>query len=304
MRGILHRAFSVLIFDNRNRLLIQKRSDDKITFPGYWANSCCSHPLFDYGELESGIVEGVAKAAIRKMPQELGIDTSNMKPSDFNLIGRFEYKAKAESGWVEHEIDYVIATHFKVDLNLNSNEVSEIKWLSKEDLTIFCNENPEIIAPWFLAIINLYLKDWWPNDSKDYLKYDLQIINKGGINLSLPESVLSSLKEHSPIIEKIIIDTLSTSNQEKLQSAMLYLIESGGKRLRASLPYLVGDLLGESKHSHYEVGAAIEIIHNFTLIHDDIMDDDLVRRGRPSVHVAFDVPTAINARRCNVSDCI
>ncbi|MAO69935.1 MAG: hypothetical protein CL983_02500 [Euryarchaeota archaeon] len=113
--------------------------------------------------------------------------------------------------------------------------------------------------------------------------------------MSLPESVLSSLKEHSPIIEKIIIDTLSTSNQEKLQSAMLYLIESGGKRLRASLPYLVGDLLGESKHSHYEVGAAIEIIHNFTLIHDDIMDDDLVRRGRPSVHVAFDVPTAINA---------
>ena len=41
------------------------------------------------------------------------------------------------------------------------------------------NENPEIIAPWFLAIINLYLTDWWPNDSKDYLKYDLQIINKG-----------------------------------------------------------------------------------------------------------------------------
>jgi len=113
--------------------------------------------------------------------------------------------------------------------------------------------------------------------------------------LSLPESVLSSLKEHSPIIEDIIINTLSTTNQEKLQSAMLYLVESGGKRLRASLPYLVGELLGRSDHSHYEVGAAIEIIHNFTLIHDDIMDDDLVRRGRPSVHVAFDVPTAINA---------
>ena len=62
--------------------------------------------------------------------------------------------------------------------------------------------------------------------------------------MSLPASVLSSLKEHSPIIEEIIIKTLSTSNQEKLQSAMLYLVESGGKRLRASLPYLVGDLFG------------------------------------------------------------
>ena len=177
--GILHRAFSVLIFDNDNRLLIQKRSNDKITFPGYWANSCCSHPLFDYDELETATEEGVAKAAIRKMPQELGIDTSNMKPSDFNLIGRFEYKAKAESGWVEHEIDYVLGTHTKVELNLNSNEVSDIKWLSKEDLRTFCNENPEIIAPWFLAIINLYLTDWWPNNSKDYLDYDFRIINKG-----------------------------------------------------------------------------------------------------------------------------
>ena len=82
--------------------------------------------------------------------------------------------------------------------------------------------------------------------------------------MSLPASVLSSLKEHSPIIEEIIIKTLSTSNQEKLQSAMLYLVESGGKRLRASLPYLLV-IFWEPDHSHYEVGAAIEIIHNFTL---------------------------------------
>ena len=76
---------------------------------------------------------------------------------------------------------------------------------------------------------------------------------------------------------------------------MLYLLESGGKRLRASLPFLIGELLNNAKKSHYDVGAAIEIIHNFTLIHDDIMDDDSVRRGRPSVHIEFDVPTAINA---------
>ena len=113
--------------------------------------------------------------------------------------------------------------------------------------------------------------------------------------MSLPAMVKDSLKEHAPKIEEIIISTLSTSKQEKLQSAMLYLIKSGGKRLRATLPYLVGDLLGKTTHSHYEVGAAIEIIHNFTLIHDDIMDDDSVRRGRPAVHVAFDIPTAINA---------
>jgi len=179
--GVLHRAFSALIFDNKNRLLIQKRSDDKITFPGYWANSCCSHPLYDYGELETGSEIGVAKAAIRKIPQELGIDTSKMEPSDFNLIGRFEYKARAESGWLEHEIDYVIGTHSDVELNINLNEVSEIKWCSKSDLFDFCEKNHEIIAPWFLAIIDLYLTDWWPNDSSDYQKYDMEIMYKGDL---------------------------------------------------------------------------------------------------------------------------
>ena len=113
--------------------------------------------------------------------------------------------------------------------------------------------------------------------------------------MSLPDSVVNSLLEHSPLIEERIISTLSMSKQEKLQSAMLYLLESGGKRLRASLPYLVGELLGNPLNSHYDVGAAIEIIHNFTLIHDDIMDNDSMRRGRPSVHKVFDVPTAINA---------
>ena len=65
--------------------------------------------------------------------------------------------------------------------------------------------------------------------------------------MSLPESVVSSLKEHSPIIENNN-DTLSTSNQEKY-SPQCYILLKGGKRLRASLPYLVGDLWGESKYS-------------------------------------------------------
>ncbi|MBJ99958.1 MAG: hypothetical protein CMB48_03110 [Euryarchaeota archaeon] len=177
--GILHRAFSVLMFDSQNRLLIQKRSDDKITFPGYWANSCCSHPLYDYGELETASEIGVAKAAIRKIPQELGINTSNMTPSNFNLIGRFEYKARAKSGWVEHEVDYVIGTHSDAELNINLNEVSEYKWLSKDELKEFCEDDMENIAPWFLAIIETYLTNWWPNGPEDYPKYDMVIVNKG-----------------------------------------------------------------------------------------------------------------------------
>ena len=61
--GILHRAFSVLIFDSQGRLLVQQRSSDKITFPAVWANSCCSHPLDIEGENDEPI-EGVKEAAV------------------------------------------------------------------------------------------------------------------------------------------------------------------------------------------------------------------------------------------------
>ena len=66
-RGIRHRAFSVLIFDSKGRLLIQKRSAEKITFPGVWANSCCSHPLDMKSENEGS--HGVENAARRKLDQ-------------------------------------------------------------------------------------------------------------------------------------------------------------------------------------------------------------------------------------------
>ena len=61
------------------------------------------------------------------------------------------------------------------------------------------------------------------------------------------------------------------------------------------MPWLVAKAVGDTHSGLLDVGAAIEIIHNFTLVHDDIMDDDEIRRGRPSVHIAYDLPTAINA---------
>ena len=69
--GLLHRAFSVFLFDSSNKLLLQQRSDAKITFPAYFTNTCCSHPLFLSEEREGEL--GVRRAARRKLNQELGI---------------------------------------------------------------------------------------------------------------------------------------------------------------------------------------------------------------------------------------
>jgi geranylgeranyl diphosphate synthase type I len=83
--------------------------------------------------------------------------------------------------------------------------------------------------------------------------------------------------------------------QEKLHGAMTHLFKGGGKRLRAILPRLVGEAVGGANEGHYTLGASIEIIHNFTLIHDDIIDQDPIRRGLDAVHVEYDDATAINA---------
>jgi len=80
--GKRHRAFSVLLFDSNDRLLLQRRSLDKITFPGIWANSCCSHPLDIEGE-NGDPVAGVISAAKRKLEQELGIPLSVTSEWDF-----------------------------------------------------------------------------------------------------------------------------------------------------------------------------------------------------------------------------
>ena len=88
--GIRHRAFSVLLYDHDGRLLMQRRSQDKITFPGVWANSCCSHPLDIEGE-NGEPVNGVMTAARRKLVQELGYAASTVAQLEFEHIGSFEY---------------------------------------------------------------------------------------------------------------------------------------------------------------------------------------------------------------------
>ncbi|MEW5760798.1 MAG: polyprenyl synthetase family protein [Candidatus Thermoplasmatota archaeon] len=103
------------------------------------------------------------------------------------------------------------------------------------------------------------------------------------------------LNERKKIVYRELYKALNIGEQMKLKEAMRHLPLAGGKRLRAILPMLVADAIsGESKKA-IPFGIAMEIIHNFTLIHDDIMDKDIFRRGVPTVHTKFDEPTAINA---------
>ncbi|MBJ84181.1 MAG: hypothetical protein CMB52_01515 [Euryarchaeota archaeon] len=308
--GVLHRAFSILLFDENNRLLLQKRASHKITFPSVWANTVCSHPLFVDHELMDGgaLGDGSKNAAIRKMYQELGIDEGDVPFEQIHFITRMLYKARADDIWVEHELDHILfaRTSSELNVNANPNEVSEIAWVTQDELEQWLNDTSEkrgVIAPWFRLIAENILPEWWGNLDGLPTRADTLIRSMGEVEMSnnpevLDESkmgVLNALKTHKDAVESRIVAALSKSGNDVLASAMMHLIAGGGKRMRAILPWLVADAVGDSNDGLYDLGAAIEIIHNFTLVHDDIMDNDSVRRGRPAVHVQFDHPTAINA---------
>ena len=297
--GTYHRAFSVLLFDSSGRLLLQRRASHKITFPDVWANSCCSHPLHSDEELEMKNNLGVKRAAIRKLEQELGISPSQVPLDKFDFVTKIRYQARQDDDWIEREVDHCLVIHADVDVNPNPNEVSEIKWVSQAELEeMLLAEDPEnVIAPWFRCIAARIMNDdWWrPGCAKsDDLIHDM-----GDVSHMLPNAIgadlNTSIAEVKDLVEIRIERALTHTSLERLSGAMMHLVEGGGKRLRATLPWLVAKAVGDSHSGLLDVGAAIEIIHNFTLVHDDIMDDDDIRRGRPAVHVEYDLPTAINA---------
>merc|ERR1712232_490616 len=106
-KGLLHRAFSVFIFNDKNELLLQQRASEKITFPDYWTNTCCSHPLYfenadgtaaaDQPELEEEKALGVRRAARRKLFHELGIAESDIDIEKFTFLTRIHYMAASDS---------------------------------------------------------------------------------------------------------------------------------------------------------------------------------------------------------------
>lgn len=105
-KGLLHRAFSCFLFDSKRRLLLQQRSDEKITFPGMWTNTCCSHPLAVSGETGSTLDEavlGAKRAARRKLEHELGIAPEQVPLEAFDFLTRIHYLAPSDGIWGEHE---------------------------------------------------------------------------------------------------------------------------------------------------------------------------------------------------------
>lgn len=133
-KGLLHRAFSVFVFNKEGLLLLQRRALTKYHSAGLWTNTCCSHPFPD---------EAVADAAVRRLKEELGFTTPLTKIFDF------KYKAAFDNGLVEHEYDHVFVGEYEGDVQLNPEEVHEIKYVSLDEVEADMKLHPDQYTAWF-----------------------------------------------------------------------------------------------------------------------------------------------------------
>jgi len=137
-RGLLHRAFSVIIFNNDQEMLIQRRASDKYHSPNLWSNACCSHPRPS---------EEIMDAVKRRLSEEIGLTSS----VEFKF--KFQYTVEFDNGLTENELDYVFVG---VDDSLpviNEEEASEYKYVRMEDLKQDVLDNPDQYTAWFKLIL-------------------------------------------------------------------------------------------------------------------------------------------------------
>lgn len=161
---LLHRAFSVFLFNTKGELLLQKRSSVKSTYADHYTNTCCSHPL---STIPKEMIEkdglGILNAAQRRLEIELGIPPQQAKPEEMQYITRIHYMDRGDGKFGEHEIDYIVFLQKDVDLCINPDEVSEVVYIKRNDLDDFLSKLEAPITPWFRLIAEDKLRLWWDN---------------------------------------------------------------------------------------------------------------------------------------------
>lgn len=136
--GLLHRAFSVVIFNDKNQMLIHQRAESKYHCGGLWTNACCSHPRLN---------EPVEGAVIRRLQEEMGFTCSVEK------VDEFIYRAEFENGLIEHEYDHIFVGKFNEAPNPNPSEVQNWKYIDVAELKKDITVNPSKYTFWFKEII-------------------------------------------------------------------------------------------------------------------------------------------------------
>jgi isopentenyl-diphosphate Delta-isomerase len=145
VKGLLHRAFSVFIFDAHGHMLLQQRAAQKYHGAHLWTNACCSHPYPG---------EETSAAAYRRLREELGITTQ------LKEIFSFTYKAAVENNLTEHEYDHVFAGEYNGAVPYNKDEVADYCYKSMEEIKEALLQQPSHFTTWFKLAFPT-IETWW-----------------------------------------------------------------------------------------------------------------------------------------------
>ena len=140
-KALLHRAFSVFVFNDDNELMLQRRALNKYHSPGLWTNTCCSHQRDGETNIEAGV---------RRLQEEMGFSVPLREAMSFI------YKAPFDNGLTEHEYDYILLGEFNAVPDINPAEVAEWKWMKLEDVKEDMQTNPGIYTEWFKIIFDQF----------------------------------------------------------------------------------------------------------------------------------------------------
>ena len=141
--GLLHRAFSVFIFNHEGKVLMQQRGLQKYHCPGMWTNTCCSHAIQG---------EAIDITAHKRLAFEMGVEAK------LHCVGKFKYRAELNNTLIEHELDHVFVGHVQhITPQPDSYEVAHYRWQSPASIRAEALQYPEQYSPWLLPALQLTL---------------------------------------------------------------------------------------------------------------------------------------------------
>ena len=290
----LHRAFSCHVVGRNGQMLLTRRALSKRTWPRVWTNACCGHPQLG---------ETLRDAVTRRLGEELGVIATRMSV----VVPDFVYRAEMDDGTVEHELCPVVVAEIERDPRPDPAEVEAVEWCTWTELVDRAVRNPQTLSPWAVRQLDEMTADaWTPEgwtggtaptagaaDAWDRLLDDTGA--PGNVPTSGPVAA-----DHATLAETLSarLSALLATKSAQLVAVDVALADvvdeigglltASGKRLRPAFVYWGHRATGaDHDDAVVDVAAAVELLHTFALLHDDVMDGSVHRRGRLTAHRAF-----------------
>lgn len=295
----LHLAISCYVVRADGKILLTRRAAAKRTWPGTWTNACCGHPRPD---------ETLLEAVHRHLYDEIGLRAVRLRLA----LPDFTYRAEMADGCVEHELCPVFVAEVEGMPVLDPDEADALEWLSWTALVERARSRPHALSPWSVTQIGRLTALF--TDPLDWVRS-----GPGAVPTQPTAPVLASADPFARMgdrVDRVVEAFMARADAElmaldplaaELATPIRSLYRAGGKRLRPLLVhcgYMAAcpDALGGDDAAHDALAdvdvaaAAVEMLHTFALVHDDVMDRSHLRRGQPTTHLHFaDVHAASSA---------